>query len=114
MKTIKRIFVAIAFMSAMAGYANDTKVINGEDATISIVEENKTVQVSILNTQNTSYTLTIYSDTGDLVFEGTLGNDMSLGKVFDFANAEQGNYKFKFVSSNGETHLYTIETGSKF
>ncbi|GAB5400001.1 MAG: hypothetical protein Aureis2KO_15860 [Aureisphaera sp.] len=114
MKTLKRIFVAIAFMSTMATYANDTKVIYGEDATITIVEENKTVQISILNTQNTSFTLSIYSDTGDLVFEETLGNDISLGKVFDFEDAAQGNYKFKFVSSNGNTHLYNVRTGSKF
>ena len=114
MKTVKRIFVVIAMMSTMVMNANNIKIISGEGANITIVEENKTVQVSILNTQSESYSLFIYSDTGDLVFEGTLGNGISLGKVFDFENAVHGNYKFKFVSSNGNSYSYNIRTGSKF
>ncbi len=115
MKTVKTIFVAIALMISMAAMANDLEVISGMDGNVTITESSNTVSISILNSESVTYKLYIFhSTTGDLVYEGYLGNEKSIGKSFDFENSVKGNYTFKLVASNGEKANYKIKTGSEF
>lgn len=113
MKRVKRILVAFALTISMASMANDTKVISGNDGEITITENNELVKVSVLNTTASSYRLVIYSQDGEVMYRGTLGNDQSLGRWFDFKNAPEGTYKFKLVSKDGEIFSYKVKTGTR-
>ena len=103
MKTIKNVLLTGLFMISMAAMANNEKVENvvleskPQEGNVTITEENETVAVSVLNTNNASYQLFIYSNNGDLVFKGKLGDQASLGKAFDFKTAE---YMASIVNKN--------------
>ena len=73
--------------------------------------KNETVDISILNTQNNTYSLYIYNPNGELVFKQSLGSDTSLGKRFNFEWAHKGDYKFTFVTNQGERSSYLVKTG---
>lgn len=68
----------------------------------------------ILNTEAATYELTIYDSTGESVYEGELGNEISIGKIFDFNNVRKGTYTFNFTSSTGEKYSYKVNTGNRF
>ena len=112
MKTIRKILMAFALVFSTGVFATNVKVISGNNGEVTITEENEMVQVSILNVNKQSYTLYIYSEDGDLIYRGAFGNDQSLGRTFDFRDAQIGNYKFKMVSETGETSIYRVQTGS--
>jgi flagellar hook assembly protein FlgD len=112
MKTIKRILMAGMLVISLSALANEEKVITSGDVTIT--QDETRVDVSILNTQENTYTLYIYNPNGELVFKERLGNETSLGKRFDFDSALKGNYKFTFVTGNGERTSYTVRTGLKY
>ncbi|MBT8263319.1 MAG: hypothetical protein KJO05_10880 [Bacteroidia bacterium] len=112
MKTIKRILLAGLLVVSVSAYANNEKIIavNNGDVTIT-KEENRQVDVSILNTENYSYTLYIYNPNGELVFKEKLGNEASLGRRFDFNSALKGNYKFTFVTDSGNKTTHIVKAG---
>lgn len=112
MKTIRRILMAFALVYSAGVFANDVKVVSGNSGDVTITEDNEMVQVSILNVEKLSYTLFIYSENGDLLYKGKLGNGQSLGRTFDFRDAQSGKYKFKMVSETGKTSIYRVQTGS--
>lgn len=113
MKTVKTIITAFMLLTFMAHYANDGKVITSTTGEITITEENELVQVSILNTNNTNYTLAVYSEDGDLLYKEVLGNANSLGKTFDFKSSVIGTYKFKLIDGKGKVSSYKVKTGSR-
>ena len=96
MKTIKNVLLTGLFMISMAAMANNEKVTTKE-GNVTITEENETVAVSVLNTNNASYQLFIYSNNGDLVFKGKLGDQASLGKAFDFLMKEYCSYVSRHI-----------------
>ena len=108
MKTMKNVMLAGLFVLTLSAFANNEKVTT-KDGNVTITQDNETIAVSVLNTQNAHYKLFIYSEEGTLVFKGILGSETSLGKAFDFQTAEQGTYTFKVVSNNGETFEQDIE-----
>ena len=112
MKTVKTIITAFMLLTFMANYANDGKVISSTRGEITITEENELVQVSILNTNNTNYTLAVYSEYGELLYKEALGNAKSLGKTFDFKNSTVGTYKFMLIDGEGKVSSYKVKTGS--
>ena len=97
---------------SLSAMANEEKVITSGDVTIT--QEDRQVDVSILNTQENTYTLYIYNPNGELVFKEQLGSEISLGKRFDFKSALKGNYRFTFVTGNGERTSYTVKTGLNY
>ncbi len=100
MKTVKNIlFIGLVTLS-MVSFANNERITNKE-GNVTITQNSSQVEVSVLNTENAKYQLFIYSENGDLVFKGTLGKEVSLGKAFDFKTAENGVYTFKVVSNTG-------------
>ena len=113
MKTVKTIITAFMLLTFMANYANDGKVISSTNEEVTITEENELVQVSILNTNNTNYTLAVYSEDGELLYKEELGNASSLGKTFDFNSSVVGTYKFKLIDSEGKVSSYKVKTGSR-
>jgi len=100
MKTLRNFIILTGLLVSFSGFATTEEVVNEDNVTI--VNEANTVAVSILNTNQASYQLYIYSEAGDLVFKSRLGSKTSLGKAFDFETAEKGSYTFKVVS-NGVT-----------
>ena len=84
MKTIKRILMAGTLIATLTATANNEKLIVGNNSDVTITNSNETVDISILNTQNNTYTLYIYNPNGELVFKQSLGSDTSLGKRFNF------------------------------
>jgi len=113
MKTVKTIITAFMLLTFMANYANDSKVISSATGEITITKENELVQVSILNTNNSEYTLAVYSEDGELLYKENLGNENSLGKTFDFKDSVVGTYKFKLIDSKGKISNYKVKTGSR-
>lgn len=111
MKTIKRILMAGTLVATLTATANNEKLIAGNNSDVTITNSNETVDISILNTQNNTYTLYIYNPNGELVFKQSLGNDTSLGKRFNFEWAHKGDYKFTFVTNQGERSSYFVKTG---
>ncbi|MEZ4779232.1 MAG: hypothetical protein R2786_07585 [Flavobacteriaceae bacterium] len=101
MKTIKNVLFTGLVLFSMVVVANNEK--------ITITQENETIAVSVLNTQNATYKLFIYSEDGTLVFKGNLGSNASLGKAFNFQTAQKGTYTFKLVTNAGETFVKDIE-----
>ncbi|MCW5520473.1 hypothetical protein J1N09_11520 [Aureitalea sp. L0-47] len=112
MKTIRRILMAGMLVVSLSAAANEEKVITSGDVTIT--QDDRQVDVSILNTSENTYTLYIYNPNGELVFKERLGSETSLGKRFDFNSALKGNYKFTFVTNNGERTSYTVKTGLNY
>ena len=113
MKTVKTIITAFMLLTFMANYANDKKVITSSNGEVTIINENELVQVSILNTNNATYTLAVYSEGGELLYKEKLGNAASLVKTFDFKTSEVGTYKFLLKSGEGEITSYKVKTGSR-
>lgn len=113
MKTVKTIITAFMLLTFMVNYANDSKVISSTNEEVTITEENELVQVSILNINNTNYTLAVYSEDGELLYKEELGNASSLGKTFDFKSSVVGTYKFKLIDSEGKVSSYKVKTGSR-
>jgi len=113
MKTVKTMITAFMLLTFMANYANDLKVIATNDGDITITEDNELVQVSILNTNNATYTLAVYSEGGELLYKESLGNATSLGKTFDFTSSVVGTYKFKLIDGAGKVSSYKVKTGSR-
>ncbi|KAA3622528.1 MAG: hypothetical protein DWP94_08055 [Flavobacterium sp.] len=111
MKTIKRILMAGTLVATLSATANNDKLIVGNNSDVTITNSNETVDISILNTQNNTYTLYIYNPNGELVFKQSLGNDASLGKRFNFEWAHKGDYTFTFVTNQGERSSYQVKTG---
>lgn len=109
MKTIKNVLAASLLMITMGAFATNDKVIVAENVTITKAQEK--VSISVLNTQHEDFTLFIYSASGDLVFKGNLGTEVSLGKSFDFSNAASGLYTFKVVSAKGTSTRKSIKIG---
>lgn len=109
MKTIKNVMLAGLLMIGMAANANERFAT--KDGNVTITKENEVVNVSILNTQNATYQLIITSEDGAVVYKGWLGNNLSLGKAFDFQTAEEGTYTFKLVSKNGASFEQDIKIG---
>lgn len=112
MKRVQKFLVAGMFMLTLTAMASDGKVISEKGKEVTITEEKEMVDVSILNTANDNYTLYIINPNGEVVFNGTLGNDASLGKRFDFKGAIEGKYTFRFTTSAGERFTYSVRTGS--
>ncbi|MEZ4874725.1 MAG: hypothetical protein R2793_04575 [Flavobacteriaceae bacterium] len=110
MKTMKNVLLTgLLMISLMATASNEKgapKVGN-----VTITEQNETVAVSVLNTQNATYTLFIYSEDGTMVFKSTLGSHTTLGKAFNFQTAQEGVYTFKLVTNAGETFVKDIKIG---
>lgn len=69
MKTIKRILMAGTLIATLTATANNEKLIVGNNSDVTITNSNETVDISILNTQNNTYTLYIYNPNGELVFK---------------------------------------------
>jgi len=113
MKTVQNFLVAIAVMTGMAVQANDNKVISGNEEGVTITKENKQVQISVLNTEEATYNISVYSPVGDLLYEGVLGNDTSLGKVFNFSDAEYGTYRIELSNENGGVSTYNVKAGQR-
>jgi hypothetical protein len=112
MKTIKRILMAGMLVVSLSVNANEVREITVKSSDVTIAKkENHQVEVSILNTEKIAYTLYIYNPNGELVFKEKLGNEASLGKRFDFESALRGNYKFTFVTNNGDKTSYTVKAG---
>ena len=101
MKTIKNVLLIGLVFFSMVALANNEKV--------TITQENETIAVSVLNTQNATYKLFIYSEDGTMVFKSNLGSNASLGKAFNFQTAQKGTYTFKLVTNAGETFVKDIE-----
>lgn len=114
MKSIQKMLVALAMMVSFAGFSNDSRVITSKDGDVTIVAKDRMVEVSVLNTAQTNYSLTIFSPAGEVLFEGELGNDNSLGRVFDFNSAMNGTYTFLFTSEDGSVNRYRVNTGNRF
>lgn len=104
--------MTLMLVVSLSAMANNGKVTINDDRDVTITKENRLVQVSILNIENATYNLDIYNPTGELVFEGTLGNEASIGKLFDFKSAIKGEYTFTFTNDAGERFSYMIKTGS--
>lgn len=100
--------LASLFVLSMSAFANNEKVTT-KDGNVTITQENETIAVSVLNTENATYKLFIYSEDGTLVFKGKLGNNASIGKAFDFQTAQKGIYTFKLVTNVGETFVKDIK-----
>ena len=109
MKTIKNVMLAGLLMIGMATNASERFAI--KDGIITITENNEVVNVSILNTKNATYKLIIFSEDGSIVYKGWLGDDLSLGKVFDFQTAQEGTYVFKLVSKSGAEFEQEVKIG---
>lgn len=108
MKTIKRILIAGLFIISMNTFANTDKVITVSSDDVTITKDGGSVDISILNTQENTYTLYIFNPNGELVFDEKLGNDTSLGKRFDFDWALEGNYIFTLTNDAGERSTHTV------
>jgi len=109
MKTMKKVLFAGLLMISMASYANEKFA--SKDGNVTIIQDEETVNVSILNTKNASYQLFIYSEDGTLVYKGWLGSDVSLGKAFNFQTALEGTYTFKLVSKEGASFEQDVKIG---
>lgn len=109
MNTLKNVMLAGLLMIGVA--ANAKERFATKDGIVTITKNNEVVNVSILNTKNASYKLVIYSEDGSVVYKGWLGDDLSLGKVFDFQTAEEGTYVFKFVSKSGAEFEQDVKIG---
>ena len=107
MKTIKNVLLTSLVLISMVAVANNEKV-TFNDGNVTISQENETLTVSVLNTQNATYRLFIYSEDGTLVFKSNLGSDASLGKAFNFQTAQKGMYTFKLVTNAGETFVQDV------
>ncbi|MEL6812249.1 MAG: hypothetical protein AAFP76_13045 [Bacteroidota bacterium] len=112
MKTVKRILVALTLLFSLTGYANEIKVITSDDGNVTIAEKNQLVQVSVLNVEKSNYKIFVYSPNGELLYQGKMGSETSLGKAFDFGKAEAGTYRFKLVDSAGKVSTYRFATSS--
>ncbi|MEZ4859367.1 MAG: hypothetical protein R2781_11210 [Flavobacteriaceae bacterium] len=108
MKTMKNVMLASLFVLSMSAFANYEKVTTKE-GNVTITQENETIAVSVLNTQNATYKLFIYSEDGTLVFKSNLGSEASMGKAFDFQTAQRGTYTFKLVTNAGETFVKDVK-----
>ena len=108
MKTMKNVMLASLFVLSVSAFANNEKVTT-KDGNVTITQENETIAVSVLNTENAAYKLFIYSEDGTLVFKGKLGSNASIGKAFDFQTAQKGIYTFKLVTNAGETFVKDIK-----
>ena len=113
MKTVKTIITAFMLLTFMVNYANDNKVITSSDGEITIIDENELVQVSILNTDHSTYTLLLFSEDGTLLYKEKLGNAANLVKTFDFKTSKVGTYKFLLKDSEGKVSSYKVKTGSR-
>jgi hypothetical protein len=111
MKTVKRILMAGMLVMSLSVNANEGRVIAVNDGEVTITNEDRQVEVSILNTQKNTYTLYIYNPNGEQVFKGRLGNEASIGKRFDFESALKGKYTFTFVTDAGDKSSYTVKAG---
>ena len=114
MKTVKRILVALTMTLTLAMNANTERVISSREGEVTITEDRQLVQLSILNTQQSNYTLTIYGPNGQEIYEGSLGSDNSLGQQFDFSNSVNGTYTFVLTNDAGAVSTYKIKTGIRF
>lgn len=112
MNKVRNTMIAGLLMLTVSAMASDGKVISSEERDVTITENNEMVNISILNTENSDYSLYIINPNGEVVFKGKLGNDTSLVKRFDFKGAIKGNYTFKFKTSSGENFVYTLRTGA--
>ncbi len=109
MKTIKNIMLAGLLMIGAAANANERFAT--KDGNVTITQEKEVVNVSILNTMNATYKLIITSEDGAVVYKGWLGDNLSIGKAFDFQTAPEGTYTFKLVSQNGASFEQDIKIG---
>lgn len=112
MKTIKNMFVAGMLTLSLAAVANEDKLNTTAGSDVTITKNDGQVELSILNTTMTTFTLYIYNPNGELVFNGVLGNETSLGKTFDFSSAKKGKYVFTLENENGQRLNRTIKAGS--
>lgn len=100
MKTLKNFITVLVLTFSLTSFATNGDNVTTEE-NVTITNTSNTVAISILNTENNSYKLYIYSENGDLVFKSLLGSKTSLGQAFDFNTAEAGTYIFKVVSDEG-------------
>ncbi|PQB04527.1 hypothetical protein [Aureitalea marina] len=114
MKTVKRILVALAVTCTLAMNANTERVITSKEGEVTITEDRQMVQLSVLNTQESNYTLVIYAPNGQQMYEGELGSANSIGQQFDFTNSVNGTYTFVLTSDAGAVNTYKIKTGFRF
>lgn len=114
MKTVKRILVALAVTFTLAMNANTERVITSKEGEVTITENHQLVQLSVLNTLESNYTLTIYGPGGQEIYQGNLGNNNSLGQQFDFRTAVNGTYTFVLTNDNGAVSSHKIKTGFRF
>ena len=109
MKTIKNVMLAGLLMIGVAVNANERFAT--KDGYVTITQEKEVVNVSILNTKNATYKLIIKSEEGAIVYKGWLGDNLSLGKAFDFQTAPAGTYTFKLVSQDGASFEQEVKIG---
>lgn len=109
MKKVNLLFLGLVALVQSTSFAHNAR--NPLEDLISVSENADMVRVSVLNQNMESYALTIYRIDGTIVYKGRLGKDMSLGKTFDFSNAVEGTYNFKFVSDNGNKVVKSIKIG---
>jgi len=111
MKTIKNLLIAGIFFATLSTLAND-KIVLAKQGDVTITAQDKMIQVSVLNTQEITYTVHILNGRGERIFTEFLGSEKSLGCQFDFSNADRGSYTFEFVGSDGERFQQEVRTGS--
>lgn len=107
MKTIKNVLLTSLMMISMVALANHEKG-SVSEGNVTITQEKETLTISVLNTQNATYKLFIYSEDGTMVFKSNLGSEASLGKAFNFQTAQKGIYTFKLVTNAGETFVKDV------
>ena len=75
-----------------------------------VSEKGSKVYVSQFSPNCTPLYVAIYNKNNELVYEETLEGKMDLGKVFDFSNSYNGEYRF-YLESQGKTydHLVYVE-----
>lgn len=113
MKTTKRFLALAVFMIALTAMANSGKVVTNDEGNVTITKVNHRIQVSVLNTNEKTYSLKIYNAGNELVYNEDLGNNNSLGKQFDFNNAPKGNYTFVLSTNGGEDFTQVVKAGSR-
>ncbi|MFD0861189.1 hypothetical protein ACFQ1M_03135 [Sungkyunkwania multivorans] len=112
MKKLRALAAVMTLAMSYTMTASDGKGLKGSKVQApSIRVENNLVSVSILNRELAQYRVAIYDEYGELMYQGGLGDEISLGKMFDFSIAKKGYYTFKFSNDNGYRFSYQLKVG---
>lgn len=68
------------------------------------------VDVSQLSLNKAPLKITIYNSAGKLLYTGSIGGKMNLGKKFDFSKMGPGDFKFS-LTCNGRNYVSTVSIG---